>query len=99
MSNSERVASIPTEVSKVSTDLPIWLYLPNIIGYIRIFLGFASFSYCLSDAQKSINLYVSSALLDLIDGPIARKFNQCSRFGIMVRRDWFDHYHVAVIVL
>ena len=76
-----------SKVSKSSSGtVPIWLYLPNIIGYLRIILGFVSFSYCLSDPSKSIDLYVLSALLDIIDGPIARKLKQCSKYGEMVRR-------------
>ena len=62
------------------------LYVPNLIGYARFILNIASvpFAYNTSDGNNWIIflvLYSSSQLLDAIDGAVARKLNQASRFG------------------
>lgn len=59
--------------------------IPNSIGYFRLLLlsicsiiyqNYPLFSFC---------LFSFSVSLDFIDGPIARKLNQCSKFG-----EWLD---------
>ncbi len=56
-------------------SIKVLLYIPNIIGYIRILF--------LIYFQKYDNYlyYILSYLLDGVDGFLARKFNQCSIFG------------------
>jgi CDP-diacylglycerol--inositol 3-phosphatidyltransferase len=64
-----------------STD-NVYLFVPNIIGYVRIILLFA---FYISD--KSVNIwlqisfYALSQILDGLDGHAARYLNQCSELG------------------
>jgi CDP-diacylglycerol--inositol 3-phosphatidyltransferase len=61
-----------------------FLYIPNLIGYLRVILMFAA--YYIADAKPIIAgcLYASSQLLDMMDGWAARKFNQATNFGAML---------------
>jgi len=64
----------------------VWLFLPNIIGYVRMatILGAA---LCGSDPARTpafFALYAVSYLLDAFDGPAARYLNQTSRFGAVL---------------
>ncbi|CAJ1065958.1 uncharacterized protein LOC109995351 [Xyrichtys novacula] len=62
----------------------ILLYWPNIIGYIRICLVF--FAWATYDSPALfISLYSISIALDGVDGWLARKLGQTSRFGA-----WLD---------
>ena len=62
----------------------VFLFVPNIIGYIRILLLGFSFHYMLSDYKLALLLYSTSCLLDAFDGLAARLFNQSSVFGGML---------------
>lgn len=62
----------------------IFLFAPNIIGYIRIILGLVSFYYIYDDYIASITMYTLSVLLDAVDGHVARYFNQSTKFGAML---------------
>lgn len=62
-----------------STDVLLWY--PNLVGYLRILAMLASFYYAKSDWLKSIIFYQLSFVGDVVDGFVARKFNQCSKFG------------------
>jgi CDP-diacylglycerol--inositol 3-phosphatidyltransferase len=53
------------------------LFVPNIIGYVRIILLFAALYNCQYPLETVI-LYSLSGLLDALDGYCARYFNQCS---------------------
>ena len=61
------------------------LYYPNIIGYLRFITNIASVAYVFDNSGNNwiifVFLYSISMLLDAIDGMVARKFDQCSRFG------------------
>lgn len=63
--------------------------IPNILSYIRILL-IPVFLYLYINATESKDYYVAgliiiiSALTDLFDGLIARKFNQITEFGKIV---------------
>lgn len=64
---------------------PITLYIPNLICYARIVLSF--FSLLQSNRSSPcllVSLWVIASVFDLIDGKIARKFNQCSNFGALL---------------
>ena len=60
------------------------LYVPNLIGYVRIILTLS----CLWTHEKypllTFLLYATSVTLDWFDGIYARKLNQCSKFGTML---------------
>lgn len=78
--------------------LPIPLYIPNILCYIRIILAFASIytSSKIPSKQEddnpnaffhlsiTVTLWIISSLLDHLDGKLARKYNQCSDLGVLL---------------
>merc|ERR1719469_44901 len=64
--------------------LPIPLYIPNILGYIRIILSFVALWKSSTNPIQAVVLWILSAFLDLIDGIVARKLNQCSSLGIFL---------------
>ncbi len=60
----------------------VFVFLPNIIGYVRIILYLASFLFhTLSNWQLCIILYSLGFLLDEFDGRAARLLNQNTNFG------------------
>ena len=73
--------------------LPIPLFIPNILCYIRIILSFLSI---ITASQVNTSetpfrficitsiLWIISSILDHIDGKIARYFDQCSQFGVLI---------------
>jgi len=69
---------------KPRTLKDVWWFVPNKIGYLRIFLGttmlWAPYSYYIAVALA----YFACHVLDLVDGIIARKLNQTSQFGAVL---------------
>jgi len=65
-------------------DENIFLFVPNVIGYTRIFLDLLSFYYMPTDYARAAFLYLLSQLLDALDGHAARYLGQSSRFGAML---------------
>ncbi|SBT82320.1 phosphatidylinositol synthase, putative [Plasmodium ovale] len=59
----------------------IYLYIPNIIGYIRVILLLGGFMICQKNVILFASFYAISQVLDALDGWTARKFNQTSLFG------------------
>ena len=77
--------------------MPFWLYLPNLIGYVRVIaLVVAMMETDDPASQTALRAMVVSLGLDYIDGPIARRFNMCTKFG-----DLLDHYtdHISMFWL
>ncbi|KAG7218375.1 hypothetical protein INR49_008011 [Caranx melampygus] len=64
--------------------LDVLLYWPNVIGYIRIALVLCAWSASDSPAVF-VALYSASVALDGVDGWLARRLGQSSRFGA-----WLD---------
>ena len=62
----------------------VFLFVPNIIGYLRFTALFAIFPIFRAHPVLTIILYGTSQALDAFDGMAARKFNQCSRFGAVL---------------
>lgn len=62
----------------------IFLFVPNILDYLRVVFAFASFYYMPSDPVKASILYIVSGLLDAFDGYMARLLNQASKLGAML---------------
>ncbi|XP_048476874.1 CDP-diacylglycerol--inositol 3-phosphatidyltransferase [Rhincodon typus] len=62
----------------------VFLFVPNLIGYSRIFLALAAFYFMPSSPKLATGLYLLSSFLDSFDGHAARLLNQCSRFGMML---------------
>lgn len=79
------------------------LYVPNILSYIRILL-IPVFVYLymraetLTDCIIAASVLAVSALSDMFDGKIARKWNQISELGIALDpiADKLTHFAVAV---
>ncbi|MDJ0571350.1 MAG: CDP-alcohol phosphatidyltransferase family protein [Pleurocapsa sp. MO_192.B19] len=60
----------------------VFLFVPNIIGYIRFIFYLASFvSHSLGNWQLCISFYAIAFILDEFDGRAARAYNQSSNFG------------------
>lgn len=62
----------------------IFLFVPNIIGYVRIILAIISFYFMPTCPKVSIVCYLVSGLLDAFDGHAARYLNQGTKFGAML---------------
>jgi len=70
--------------NKSTTAGDVLLYIPNLIGYLRVICTVLSLILMICFPQRwiiAIILYVSSFVGDLFDGIAARKFDQCSLFG------------------
>jgi CDP-diacylglycerol--inositol 3-phosphatidyltransferase len=62
----------------------VYLYVPNLIGYMRAILTIAFIHFSLTDWKIAITCYVASFAGDLFDGIAARALNQCSNFGAVL---------------
>ncbi|WMV40388.1 hypothetical protein MTR67_033773 [Solanum verrucosum] len=63
--------------------LNVYLYIPNIIGYLRILMNCVAFAVCFVDKKLFSLLYFVSFVCDALDGWFARKFNQeFDRYGM-----------------
>ncbi|KAL1963593.1 hypothetical protein VTN77DRAFT_8038 [Rasamsonia byssochlamydoides] len=62
----------------------IFLFWPNIIGYVRIILAVASLYYMPLHPRTCSFLYSVSCLLDALDGLAARHFDQSTTFGAVL---------------
>ncbi|XP_050410630.1 CDP-diacylglycerol--inositol 3-phosphatidyltransferase [Patella vulgata] len=62
----------------------IFLFVPNIIDYFRIFFAFVSFYYMPTDHYRAAFFYLLSGFLDAFDGHFARLLNQSSKLGAML---------------
>jgi CDP-diacylglycerol--inositol 3-phosphatidyltransferase len=65
---------------------PVALYVPNLIGYVRIVTGLAAFAVARDSAQWAAFfwLYAVSYSLDAVDGVAARRLGQTSRLGAVL---------------
>mmetsp|Transcript_25677 Transcript_25677/g.50135 ORF Transcript_25677/g.50135 Transcript_25677/m.50135 type:complete len:221 (+) Transcript_25677:76-738(+) len=61
----------------------VYLFVPNVIGYVRILAGIGAFYYSRNCGLFWL-LYFVSYFLDCIDGYAARLFGQATRFGQML---------------
>nr|XP_022902830.1 CDP-diacylglycerol--inositol 3-phosphatidyltransferase [Onthophagus taurus] len=62
----------------------IFLFYPNIIGFLRVILAIISFYFMPTNYIIATTCYVTSALLDAVDGHAARHFNQSTKFGAIL---------------
>lgn len=69
----------------VASRLPFWLYLPNLIGYIRVVALAVAVAY--PGSAAALRALLLSLALDFIDGPTARYLGMCTQFG-----DLLDHF-------
>ena len=71
-------------MKKVKSELQVLMFIPNIIGYIRVVFLVIAWSKWENPSQFLAFFFVS-AILDMFDGAAARYFQQKSEFGA-----WFD---------
>ncbi|CAG5044388.1 unnamed protein product [Parnassius apollo] len=62
----------------------IFLFVPNLIGFARIILAIVSFYFMPTHCALACICYITSALLDAVDGHAARLLNQSTKFGGML---------------
>mmetsp|Transcript_258 Transcript_258/g.955 ORF Transcript_258/g.955 Transcript_258/m.955 type:complete len:248 (-) Transcript_258:111-854(-) len=62
----------------------ILLYVPNVIGYVRVGLLVAFYVYALREWEVAIGCYLLSFLGDLFDGFFAKQLAQTSTFGMIL---------------
>lgn len=65
-----------------TTPIDVLLYYPNLIGYTRVMCMVISFYYARSDWKKTVAFYLAAFVGDVLDGYVARHFNQCTKFLI-----------------
>ncbi|KAK2168626.1 hypothetical protein LSH36_15g03061 [Paralvinella palmiformis] len=66
------------------SDENIYIFVPNLIGYVRVILALIAFYYMPTDCVMATSCYIISGLLDAVDGHAARMLNQSSRFGALL---------------
>nr|CAH8826907.1 unnamed protein product [Trichobilharzia regenti] len=64
--------------------MSVFLFVPNILGYIRIVLLLVACFFMRSSCEITLLTYVLSCLLDAFDGYAARSLNQSTKFGAML---------------
>lgn len=62
----------------------VYLYVPNLIGYVRVVLAFVGYGCALFDYRVTVGCYLLSQLLDAADGYAARVLKQSSTFGAVL---------------
>jgi len=62
----------------------VYLFVPNIIGYVRVLTAALSFYYMPNHPRMCFVLYAISCLLDAVDGQAARALGQTSKFGAVL---------------
>lgn len=62
----------------------VFLFVPNLIGYLRIILLIISSYYITSNHRFGLAIYLLSCSMDAVDGFAARLLNQSSTFGSML---------------
>ncbi|CAN8103439.1 unnamed protein product [Discula destructiva] len=68
----------------LAPDENIFLFAPNLIGYLRIVLAITSLYYMPLHPRTCSILYSISCLLDALDGYAARYYQQSTRFGAVL---------------
>lgn len=63
---------------------PIYLYIPNLIGYARILANIVAFGFAFTNKKIFVGLYLLSFICDELDGRFARLLNQTSTFGAVL---------------
>ena len=67
---------------RIST--PVFLYIPNLLGYARIILAATGLYYAFISPPFTITIWTLCCVLDALDGFAARALDQGSKFGILV---------------
>ena len=66
-----------------TTSVHVLFYYPNLVGYVRLGFMTAAFHYALVDGawQTTLVCYLLAFCGDVVDGYVARAFDQCSTYG------------------
>lgn len=84
----DEAKSVPPETEATSRrTLPLLLWPPNLIGYVRVLTLVAAMRASDPTGAFALWMLTASLVLDYFDGPCARHMNMCSQFG-----DLLDHY-------
>ncbi|CUM67247.1 uncharacterized protein PRCAT00004940001 [Priceomyces carsonii] len=70
--------------NKEITTKDIFLFIPNLIGYLRVITALLSFICMKNHPIPTLIFYGISGFLDAFDGYAARKYNQGTRFGAVL---------------
>lgn len=70
--------------TSLTDALRIWLFVPNLIGYLRIICTLWSYAVAFHDPQTCLVLYVVGFVLDAVDGHMARLLGQSTKFGAVL---------------
>jgi len=65
----------------MASRLPVLLFVPNLIGYVRVIAQFSSYYNALHNPRISIACYLLGQALDAVDGIAARVLGQASEMG------------------
>ncbi|XP_065187320.1 CDP-diacylglycerol--inositol 3-phosphatidyltransferase-like [Sycon ciliatum] len=65
-------------------DENIFLFIPNLIGYVRVILLIVACFFMDTDPWTTVALYLLSQFLDAFDGQAARYFQQSTKFGAVL---------------
>ena len=85
--NTSSIVALPgiKETSSSGLHWRVLLYVPNLMGYLRIFLAFQGYQAAMQNQHSNaLNMWIAAAILDLFDGIVARRLNQCSQFGALL---------------
>ena len=63
------------------SEWPVPLFVPNLIGYLRLLLIIYALHFAHTDAPVFVRIWTISCALDFFDGLAARRLGQCSRLG------------------
>ena len=79
------------EVEKLQLARKVFLYIPNLVGYLRILSLVIGFAFCEYNYRIFMAGYIFSYILDQVDGMAARHFNQCTDRRYLDRQQvWSD---------
>lgn len=68
----------PKKDKKARTTKDVLLYYPNLIGYLRFIFMLVSFAFAHTNWKLSIAFYFAAFFGDVVDGYVARAFDQCN---------------------
>lgn len=82
MSTTKKSETIDSLDALLKTN-NVFLFIPNIIGYARVFFSIVSFFFMPSYPRIAVFCYLTSGFLDALDGHAARALGQSTKFGAM----------------
>jgi hypothetical protein len=77
------------------TPNDVLLYYPNLIGYARFLFMLVAFALAKSNWKVSIISYLLAFVGDVVDGHVARAFNQCKSLVIFpLNSFWLMYFNL-----